>query len=61
VMLKAEKAMRGALASETLADIAGQLERKAPAEFGADTKTWFDQRIAARRPRRSNPSKALAT
>lgn len=49
VMLKAEKAMRDALASETLADIGGRLERKAPAGFGADTKEWFDRRIAKRR------------
>lgn len=49
VMLKAEKAMRDALASETLADIGGRLERKAPAGFGADTKAWFDRRIAERR------------
>jgi len=49
VMLKAEKAMREALASETLADIGGRLERKAPATFGADTKSWFDRRIAERR------------
>jgi Rrf2 family protein len=60
VMLKAEKAMRDALASETLADIAGQVDRKAPPEFGADTRTWFDQRIAARLLRRPAPSKALA-
>jgi Rrf2 family protein len=52
VMLKAEKAMRDALASETLADIDGRLERKAPATFGADTTAWFDQRIAERRSRR---------
>ncbi|GGN54077.1 transcriptional regulator [Novosphingobium indicum] len=48
VMLKAEKAMREVLASETLADIGGRLDRKAPAEFGEDTKAWFDRRIAER-------------
>ncbi|WP_260581319.1 RrF2 family transcriptional regulator [Sphingopyxis sp. PET50] len=51
VMLKAEKAMRDALASETLADIGGRLERKAPETFDADTRSWFDARIAARRSR----------
>src|SRR3546814_18024246 len=50
-MLKAEKAMRDTLASETLADIGGRLERKAPAEFGGDTKAWFDARLASRRSR----------
>ena len=49
VMLRAEKAMRDVLAGETLADIDGRLERKAPAAFGADTKAWFDRRIAERR------------
>jgi len=49
VMLKAERAMREVLANETLADIGGRLERKAPAAFGADTRAWFDRRIAGRR------------
>jgi Rrf2 family protein len=49
VMLKAEKAMREVLAGETLADIGGRLGRKAPPSFGADTRTWFDRRIAGRR------------
>ena len=53
VMLKAEKAMRDALASETLADIGARVERKAPSEFGADTRAWFERRIAARRAGRS--------
>ncbi len=61
VMLKAEKAMRDTLANETLADIAGRLDRKAPAAFAADTKAWFDQRSAARLSRRSAPSKGLTT
>lgn len=51
VMLKAEKAMRDALASETLADIGGRLDRKAPPDFGEETRIWFDRRIAARRVR----------
>jgi len=49
VMLKAENAMREALASESLADIAGRLRRKAPPAFDMDTRTWFDRRIARRR------------
>jgi Rrf2 family protein len=48
VMLKAEKAMRDALASETLANIGGRLDRKAPADFGEESRIWFDRRIAAR-------------
>ncbi|WP_144035857.1 RrF2 family transcriptional regulator, partial [Sphingopyxis bauzanensis] len=38
VMLKAEKAMRDALASETLADISNRLQSKAPPEFGSEAK-----------------------
>lgn len=57
VMLKAEKAMRDALASETLANIGGRLARKAPSEFGADTRDWFERRIAARR---AGPSQVQA-
>ncbi|WP_339691774.1 Rrf2 family transcriptional regulator [uncultured Parasphingorhabdus sp.] len=49
IMLKAEKAMRDTLASETLADIGGRVERKAPIGFGNETKTWFSRRIAERR------------
>lgn len=59
VMLKAEKAMRDALASETLADIGGRVERKAPATFGADTKAWFDRRIAQRRSGRPAQAKDM--
>ena len=49
VMLRAEKAMREALAQETLADIGRRLHRKAPVAFEADTRAWFDRRIAGRR------------
>jgi Rrf2 family protein len=52
VMFTAEKAIREALASDTLADIGKRVERKAPAAFGTDTTAWFDQRIGARRSRR---------
>lgn len=52
VMLKAEKAMREVLASETLGDIGNRVERKASAGFGADTAAWFNRRIAERRSRK---------
>lgn len=61
VMLKAEKAMRDALASETLADIGGRLERKAPETFQADAGAWFDRRIAARRSARSAQAKEMGS
>lgn len=61
VMLKAERAMRDALASETLADIGGRLERKAPATFGADTRAWFDQRMTERRSGRLAQTKDMGS
>ena len=61
VMLKAENAMREALASESLADIAGRLERKAPPAFGMDTKAWFDRRIVQRRSGSSAQAKDRTT
>lgn len=49
VMLRAEKAMREALAEETLADLARTVGRKAPAEFGHGVQQWLDARGSARR------------
>lgn len=49
VMLRAEKAMRDALAAETLAGLAHTLGRKAPADFGPDVQRWLDDRGQARR------------
>jgi hypothetical protein len=60
-MLKAENAMREALASESLADISGRLQRKAPAAYGIDTKAWFDRRITQRRLGSSAQAKDRAT
>ncbi|MEQ8663032.1 MAG: Rrf2 family transcriptional regulator [Gammaproteobacteria bacterium] len=48
VMLRAESAMRAALAAETLADVATALERKAPAEFAVTVEHWLRDRAAAR-------------
>jgi Rrf2 family protein len=59
-MLKAEKAMRDSLASETLAEIAQTAGRKFPSSFTEPTKRWFDDRIVARTAARgskaSNPA-----
>jgi Rrf2 family protein len=49
VMLRAEKAMRDALAEETLADLARTVGRKAPAEFGERIQQWLNVRGTARR------------
>ncbi|MDL2398796.1 RrF2 family transcriptional regulator [Rhizobium mayense] len=48
VMLRAEKAMRDSLASQTLADVAGVLDRKAPADFSNDVRDWLDGRVKSR-------------
>jgi Rrf2 family protein len=48
VMLQAEKAMRDALARQSLADIALVLERKAPPEFSDEIRDWIDDRIQSR-------------
>jgi len=54
VMLRAEKAMRETLASQSLADIAAAVGSKAPAVFADDVRDWIDQRTGsrARKPRR---------
>ena len=48
VMLRAEKAMRDSLASQTLADIASVLDRKAPPEFSEDVRRWLADRANSR-------------
>jgi Rrf2 family protein len=48
VMLRAEKAMRDTLNSQTLADLAQAVARKAPADFGDDVRNWMNGRIKSR-------------
>lgn len=48
VMLRAEKAMRDALADRSLADVGRAVARKAPAEFAGEVRSWMDDRIEAR-------------
>ncbi|MBB3233341.1 RrF2 family transcriptional regulator [Phyllobacterium endophyticum] len=48
VMLRAEKAMRDSLASQTLVDIAGDFGRKAPPEFSDDVRKWLADRTKSR-------------
>jgi len=43
-MLRAEKSMRDALRSQSLADVAQTLGRKAPAEFWTDVTEWLDDK-----------------
>nr|WP_110753172.1 Rrf2 family transcriptional regulator [Phyllobacterium leguminum] len=55
VMLRAEKAMRDSLASQTLADVARVLDRKAPPEFSDDVRDWLDDRVKARTRKPATP------
>lgn len=48
VMLEAEQRMRAALAGHTLADLAGRLAAKAPADLDARVAGWLSDRAAAR-------------
>lgn len=52
VMLQAEKAMRDALAKQTLADVGNRFARKAPADFLADVQDWMSDRVGQRKPGR---------
>lgn len=58
VMLRAEKAMRDALASQTLADIGEALGRKAPPEFAGSLRDWIGTRLGNRIPRRGRPGRS---
>jgi Rrf2 family protein len=49
VMLAAERAMRAALASQTLADIAQRVSAKSPRFVATDVPAWFDDRYFGRR------------
>lgn len=55
VMLRAEKAMRNALASQSLADIARTVDRKAPPEFSGEVQQWLDERAKGRGRRPAIP------
>ncbi len=48
VMLRAEKAMREALASQSLASISRAVGRKAPADFSDEARNWLESRVVAR-------------
>ncbi len=48
VMIRAEKAMRDSLASQTLADIAGTLDLKSPPQFSTEARDWFVDKARSR-------------
>lgn len=47
-MTQAEQALRDALASKTVADLAGELAEKAPRSFTTDSAAWFHDRRTRR-------------
>lgn len=59
VMLRAEKAMRDSLDSQTLADIGKAFGRKAPPEFAAGIRDWLAGRVESRTGK-SRPSTGAA-
>lgn len=61
VMLQAEKAMRDALAAQTLGSVAQRFGRTAPNQFFADIQTWIGQRTSARTARVGKPPRDAPT
>lgn len=57
VMLQAEKAMREALAAQSLGDVAQRFSRKAPSAFFADVDAWIDGRLTERTARSGRPAR----
>lgn len=57
VMLRAEQGMRRELARTTLADLAGAVAAKAPAQFAVELHGWLAERAGARRQSRAAPAK----
>ncbi|MEX3175510.1 Rrf2 family transcriptional regulator, partial [Serratia quinivorans] len=51
VMLQAEKAMRDALAVQTLGAVATRFGRKAPEGFFGEVNPWVDERLSERTTR----------
>jgi Rrf2 family protein len=56
VMLRAEKAMRDTLASQSLADIGQTVAKKAPPHFSSDVEGWIAARLSGRLGKPSLPS-----
>ncbi len=56
VMLRAEKAMRDALASQSLADIGQMVANKAPPHFSSDVEGWITARLGGRLGKSSTSS-----
>ncbi len=55
VMLQAEKAMRNALAAQSLADVAARFGRKAPDSFFGDVDAWVGEWLIGRTGRGARP------
>jgi hypothetical protein len=58
-MLQAEKAMRDALAAQSLQDVATRFGRKVPDDFFGSVEAWVGDRMSGRtgraRPARESP------
>ena len=58
VMLQAEKAMRDALAAQTLGAVSARFGRKAPAGFFRQFQGWVDDRMTTRTARVGKPPRS---
>lgn len=58
VMLQAEKAMRDALAAQTLGAVAARFGRKAPQGFFGEVNLWLDERMTERTARSGKTARA---
>lgn len=61
IMLQAEKAMREALASHSLADAFGRFNRKVPESFNKELTRWFGERSASRTAKVGKPPRDVPT
>jgi Rrf2 family protein len=59
VMLQAEKAMREALAAQSLGEVGARFSRKAPVSFAADVNEWMQSRIGGRTARKGRPARSV--
>lgn len=59
VMLQAEKAMREALAAQTLGAVGSRFARKAPHEFLSEVNEWMASRIGGRTARKGRPARSV--
>jgi Rrf2 family protein len=61
VMLQADKAMRAALAAQSLGGVATRFLSKAPADFFRDVNAWIDESAGERTARSGKPPRDMSS